>query len=559
VVRTQEPPPIGNARALLRLRAHIAALALVLIGVGLVVGPGLFSGDEGAALAQAKVLAESGHWGIVERLPLADRDGSRAAVDKSDRLADGTDAPLTKHPLYPWVLAQLSSRISGGVARWAQVLSILGTLGAAIGAAGLATRMRWGDPRVVLWAAGVGSPLLFDSTLAIAHTLAAAAIAVVALAAVELWGGAAVHWRWWAVLTGGTMFAVALRHEAVVAVGVAAVVLMLAGWQTRRSRPLLLGITIGAVGAASWIADRAVTKRVTGVVGSVALPAQGSSGLRARADGAVTTLLQPGYGARPWAGLAFAAAGVVLVVAWRSAGSARRVLSVVAGVMAAASLVLPGVSAIPGLLVACPALVIGLVLAASDRSTRWVWSGVIVFGVGILAIQYAEGGGAEWGWRYVALALPIAVPLAVHGFRGDGRRSFGDPAVLAVAAVSLCGALFGVRAAYIHRHRTEARVEAVARLAATPAAAPGDGGAPVVVSPLFSLGRFSWDQLDTQRQLRIAPGDLGAVSHDLDRSGVRAFTFVGLENHDPVPDPVGWSVTGDQHQEGMRLVVYRHR
>ena len=80
---------------------------------------------------------------------------------------------------------------------------------------------------------------------------------------------------------------------------------------------------------------------------------------------------------------------------------------------------------IPGLLVTVPVLwglagsstvgpVPGLVDAPGGRC--------VVGAVAVIATQYSIGGGVEWGGRYFAVLLPVAVAVVVTGAVGTLRR-----------------------------------------------------------------------------------------------------------------------------------------
>ena len=90
-----------------RLVSHALALALVLVVVHLLAGPGqLTQADEGAALAQARVLADDGTWVIAHPIPAADRAGTAFPIERSERIGDSFGyVPYAKHPAYPLLLA----------------------------------------------------------------------------------------------------------------------------------------------------------------------------------------------------------------------------------------------------------------------------------------------------------------------------------------------------------------------------------------------------------------------------------------------------------------------
>ncbi|OWY59728.1 hypothetical protein B7486_73010, partial [cyanobacterium TDX16] len=89
------------------LRWHVGALALVLVLVGVALQPtGRLISDEGAAIAQARALADDGSWTIEHPLLAADPTGAAFPLEKATAGEDGEGyAPLAKHPAYPLLLA----------------------------------------------------------------------------------------------------------------------------------------------------------------------------------------------------------------------------------------------------------------------------------------------------------------------------------------------------------------------------------------------------------------------------------------------------------------------
>jgi hypothetical protein len=604
-----------------RLAWHALALAVILTAVAAFVGPGLFSGDEGAALAQAKVLATSGGWGIDAPLPGADPDGTRFPIDKAEPIAADQPggaattvdpaprrfAPLPRHALYPWMLSRFGADHLAGAA---VALSMIGTWIAALGAALLARRSGLADARITLWATAIATPLLFDGTVAAAHTLVAAAVSVGVLAGWTcVTGSSSRPWWAWAALALTTALAVALRNEATLLVIAVAAVIAFAAVRcivvrrrqpTRPTRPTLrlpssmpsatrllcvAGMVVVA-GAATFRIDRMVTEHITGAVHGVVVPASGSTDsgmLGARVDGIFTTLLRLSYFPRPISAVVLAFTALLalgMVVAIVRGTDVVRPLAWLTIVAALFAMVAPRPSAVPGLFVACPLLVIGIALGAPSAPRRWLRAGVLLFAAIVALTQYAEGGGAEWGWRYVALVIPVATPLALAGLSRvvDLQRHGANPAtgptgptsptvatarstgrvfIVALCAVSMAGTVVSVRALHGHRARSAARVEAVAEVAAGTTA--GDGGLPVVVSPLFSLGRFSWDHLEAQRQLRLsATEDLNVVAQSLRAAGVSQFVYVGNAGEDP-PIVVGWTYDVVVSRSGLTLIAMQAR
>ncbi len=535
------PPPPGRERAAAwwqvawqaPLRAHLAALAVILIALVPLIGTGAsFSADEGAAIIQARSLAEGGGWIVEHPFPEADPEGRHYPLELSEQGRDG-NAPFAKHPLYALLLAAAEGL--GGTAAMV-ALSLAGTLAAAGVAAALARRI--GGPslaRPALWAVGLFSPLLLDGYLVIAHTLGAAAAGAAVLAAVV-----AVERRSTLIAAVAVppciAAAVLLRNEAVflaVGLGVAAAVVAV------RARPRLPALTVAVgsvvvaavahVGEGVWT-SRLIGGRATPVADGVATTAGGSF-LRDRIDGFVLTWLTPTYSGRPLVGLALLVmVGAVGYGAWtvrRRPDEGRRLLVVTAVAAAAAvtaTLADPG-NVVPGLLVAFPLVVAGLVLVTRDAlrpvGARLAAVSAAVFTLGVLATQYSTGGSGEWGGRYFALVIPVAVPVLLLGLDHHRRRLV--PAMARRATIGLVVCLLSLTAMAVgsitHIHRFTGRlVDSVAQ-----AAPPASAGtrAPVVITTAPSMPRLAWSTFDSQRWLLTTPADLAALAGRVGR-----FTFV---------------------------------
>ena len=107
--------------------------------------PGLAStSDEGAAILQADLL-EQGTWIFENPLPEVDPDGVLQPFPLGNSGTEGL-APFAKHPAYPELL-----RVVGALGYpWLVLVSIVGTVGAALAGAGLAERIRGGLARPTL-------------------------------------------------------------------------------------------------------------------------------------------------------------------------------------------------------------------------------------------------------------------------------------------------------------------------------------------------------------------------------------------------------------------------
>lgn len=509
----------------------VALLALLAVLVAVVGDRGVFSSDEGAGIAQAEAVAH-GDWGLRHPVAEVDPAGQWFPLEKARGTTERHHyAPLPKKPAYSWLGAQVWSL---GGARALMGLSAVGAVTAALLAASIARKL---DPRLdraALWTAGLASPLLADGLLVIAHTLAAAAAGAVMLGVIRwLRQPASVSAM---LIVGASAAGVLLRAEAaLISAAMCTALLVLA--VVRRERWLVPPALLVAAGTIVGLAlDSRLTDRLFGGP-IVSVPAKAASSAATsyvddRLAAFVTTWLRPGYGgveAPQLLGILLVLAGVGAVVLSRRGEDAWVLRALWAGVVAlAAARVLwraPAPDLVPGLLVAFPLLVWGL-LSLPRRAFRELGTAVCgltlaLFAAAVLATQYREGGAWEWGGRYFAAGIPIAVPLIVLGGREGLHRLDGPTrraALAAVVAVALSTATLQVLAVR-DSHVLSGDLVEVALLAAarTP---PGDEGLPVIISTEPELPRTAWKELDQARWLHVPVSDVPEALERLSSAGV---------------------------------------
>ncbi|HET7718405.1 MAG TPA: hypothetical protein VFK43_00470, partial [Acidimicrobiales bacterium] len=169
---------------------------------------------------------------------------------------------------------------------------------------------------------------------------------------------------------------------------------------------------------------------------------------------------------------------------------------------------------------------------------------------------YAKGGGGEWGGRYFALALPLAVPVLLLALWD--RRTALAPAVARRAAValvvcSLALTTMGVTALR-SSHRANARLVAAADRAGQTVAADR----PVMVTTEAAMPRFAWPTFDRQRWLLAGPEGLDGLFGRLGAAGVGRVGFVtrNLDRDRAVLDAAGVRVVSvDGSEAGRRWHV----
>ncbi len=547
--------------------AHVVALALVLVAAAAVVGTqASFSADEGAVITQARALADGGGWIVEHPVPQVDPDGVLYPLELSARGTKGV-APFAKHPLYALILA--GAYKVGGVPAMVG-LSVLGTLLAAMAAAAVARRL--GGPtlaRPALWAGGLGSPLFFDSNLVIAHTLGAAAcgaavlVALVALdrrrpalaAPVAILVAVAVLFRTEALLLGLALAAAAA----------------LVALRDRPLRPVAAAIAAASLGAAllttlveTWWADVIVGGPLTTTPGGTGATAGLVDG---RLHAFQLTWLQPSYdgGAVEVALVAMAAAVALAVYAARRRphdGGPIRLLATVAAATSVLALAVGPTNIVPGLLVACPVLLAGLLSTrrdACDGAPMALVGGTCAgFAVAVLATQYSTGGSGEWGGRYFAVGLALAIPAALVFLRRTADHLQAGVVRHAAGALAVCGLSLAVMAVggLRHTHRfTGDLVAAVDRAALTI-----DDPRPVILTTEPPLPRSAWATFERQRWLLTRSDDLSGIVGSLRRTGI---TEIALVSGRPVEDlarqlgPEARVVSADAWAEtvGWRVLV----
>jgi len=483
---------------------------LLLVLAPLLGGDGLFSADEGAVAAQARLLSQDRGWALDHPLPALEPEGESFPLEFSAPAprSDGRPAaaPFAKHPAYPVFLAPFDDL--GGL-RAMTLTSVLGTVVAA-GVAGLILRrLAPGLESVAVWATGLATPLFVDSWVLIAHTLGAALVATATLGVIR----ADESRRAAAVTTAGVAMAAAvlLRNEAslfgVALALTAAVVGLKAGrrWLTISAVVVFAGTVIG------YLVDGLLADAVSGSAnGTFRAGVSGPGFVEGRVLGAVLTLLTPSYGALglPDVLLLLTVGGLVgaVVVARRRPEDVAGIRLLAGMAVAAAlgrALLVPDV--VPGLFIAAPALTAGLA-ALSRRSlttttARLLAGTCALFFGAVVATQYASGGSGEWGGRYFALALPLLVPLAVVALRdvATGLRPEAlRPLMAAFLVVALASALLGGRALRGVEDRTDAIVAGVD-------AAAADLRDPVVVATAGAAPRFAWEQVVTGDEWLLVP------------------------------------------------------
>jgi hypothetical protein len=519
-----------------------------------------FSADEGAAIAQAVHLEQGDGWTEAHPFPAADPDRVAFPLELSQREGDRY-APFARHPVYALLLAG-ALRIGGRSAPL--VLSVLGTVTAALLSALLARRL---DPDLgvlALWVVGIASPLGFDSYIVIAHTLGAALAGAAVLLIVRALESDRTRWSLLgviAVLGAG----VVLRTEMVffaVACGLAVLVI----GRSRRAVPWTLVAAPMVAGVGGYVLDALAQSVVMGgsAVSTAPVTAQPPGFLASRVLAFVITWLLPSYsfGVGVAVLLVAAALGVFAVVLARRDPPERdgvRLFACVAAAAAVARLAFPA-GAVPGLLIAFPLLTCGLV--ALPRNGPATAAGRLfavtagLFALAVLATQYGTGGSGEWGGRYFAIALPVATPVVLVALRRVARRLDTGTIRIAGAALALLSvALFALGIVTLRQsHRdVDAFVSVVGATARSHPA--GDGDRPVVLADNGAAGRFAFEVVDQTRWLTVKPELVDGFAARLEALHIQTLTFVTRDEKDIDRLAGAYRVDVEQHTQGDWIVV----
>ncbi len=545
---------------------HLLGLIVFLLLAWFVIRPEVtYFSDEGAAAAQATQLARGEGWTYVPPFRDLDPEGSARPFLRGVGTEGGV-APYAKHPVYPLVLAGV--RLLVGQIGFV-LLSVFGTVVAAAGAALLASR--WGSTQAVaaLWLTGAASPLLFDSFLIVAHTLAAAAV-VWAVLGLVLSADAATPARSRGLLAclvaAGVMASVWLRTESILfwsaALTVGAAIAIADREVRRRVVPLIVVVAASVVAArfAEVVAVRAIVDGVGGALPDTA-PA-----LADRLSAAWTTLVAPSRSGRAVGDLLLLLGSVAVIVAcvgWQV--GRRRVLEL--GMLVAVLLtVVAGVTrtpgAVPGLFVVTPWAVAGLVLLVAHRRRppRLVTALVATLGLffgAVLVTQYSQGGGVEWGWRYVALALPLIAVVSVQvlavALEADpwARR----PVVGGLAVLSIVFAVMAIAEAQ-RGHQASSDVLAAVDGAALQVLDDGARpGRPVVLGVGRLLPEILWPSVDAYDWLAVDAPDLSTYGDRLADSGATSMVLITPDPDRDLDALDGWEADRAQLAQRGRIWV----
>jgi hypothetical protein len=501
-----------------RLRTHVAVLVVALaLALALSERSTGFTVDEGSYAIQAHSIDDGG-WAIHWPFRTVDPDGDHFPYH-GGAMSASQEFAYVSHPAWPAVLS--ITRDVGGEEVGLRLVSLASVVAAAVLALHVATSV--GGTRAGRWAFWIvaTSPVLPDGLMVWAHAPSAALAGLASLAVVRLLEGRHPL-RWTAVLAVALAAGVLLRSESLLFAGAVVAVVGIAGL-SRRSGTLIAAAVAGAVGTGGALfGERLWTAAVVDGELSTGLSSRagGSSAwLQGRFSGAVTAVLDGALGSTGAAACTTAALAlmVLVVVAVHRPGLQLRppLLVGAAAALMVARLVVAADDPVPGLLAACPVLVLGLLAIRRDRTTVLALAVIVVlFAAAVLGTQYDDGGGLQWGGRYLSPALvPLGV-LAGVALADDRLRARATQA--AATALLVATAVAGVVVTDQVRSGSAGAIAAV-----------GAERNPVVLVDGDQLARLDW--LHWPERCWIATGDeLPDALRRLAAAGIGRVTSVAV-------------------------------
>ncbi len=534
------PAPLLRRIWNLPFRWHAAALALVLLALLPLMATGsAFTSDEGAYALQAQSL-DDGDWVYDYRAAPLDPERANFPLPFSARAGDSFFAYVS-HPAYPVLLAA-GRRLAGPVLGF-HLVPLLGALLAAAAAWLLAAELDPGSRRLAFWLVAAG-PVVANGYLLWAHSLSAAlAGAAVALAVrvvrrgprpLAVAGGLAL-----ALAAGALLRSEGVLLALVVAVAVAACRVRRDG--IPRAGALLLAL-VGPTGLAVLVERWWTAAIVGGASGNLQLRANSGPYLEGRITGAWHELFNSHYEDATSMLPVLLTLGLVVglgsIALKRWGPDSRRDLTVVAVsvvALVAARVILFPHETVTGLLAAWPLALLGvLLLSRSDRVPQvgLVLAVVAGFTGAILLTQYPEGGGLEWGGRFLS---PVGVPLGVLAAIGLRQRLGRLPspdrrwAAGCLSVVGVATALLGILTIADGRAGHDGIVAAIGR-----------HPAPVMVTTVPGLPRVAWRTHERQAWMLTDTAGLPGLLDRLEDKGIGEMAVVTDEANAVTGWP-GWT------------------
>lgn len=485
------------------------------------------SSDDGAYVLAARAINE-GDWSVPHVVSGEDPDGAlypfRNAV-----VTDQGFFPYARRPI--WVIALAGADALGGV--MGLHLLVLLAAGAGIAGTGLLGRVAGSAPSGALASlVMLLSPLTYHALQLWGHAAVVALLSLVyagAAAAIARPSANALPALALAVTTAAAL-AVAVHASALPFVAGVVVVLAVHGVRVRRAAPLVMSAMIGSVAAVVHIGSGRIGAAITGGTSEISGRSDSSLAASSRVEGLLDTFVTHPRADRLTTIIALVAVGLTAgsVVVARRKG---RTIIVLLGTAAGCWIVRSSIDAdamATGLLAAWP-----VALLAGVRPWRQ-WSSAerhlavaVLIGAAIVALtQYDQGGGLNWGGRFLSGAIPVLAVLVAGGLTHISREAQDGRVIVVVAlvlAVVTTGASLRADATIRTRH------DRVASLAV-------DGQqTPVVLTGSEELPRGAWRTVDRIDWLLVAPDRLGGIAETISilrAADITEFTVFRLDPED---------------------------
>ncbi len=504
-------------------------LGLVLVaGYVLLGGPSAsFTSDDGAYAYQVSELLDGGGW-VVED-PVPGLDTTTRPLTNSVDTADG-QIPYGRHPAVIYVALAVASILGLAAGLW--FLPVVGLVAAALAGHRLAERLHPGSGPFGFWLVLAG-PLLVNGSSFWAHAPSAAAAAWLMVAGLEVIDEGPSTRRLTLVALLAAVLPL-LRSEGLLF----AIALVLAVLVLGRGRGVLLAAITAAATFSARVIELLWVAQLSGATENIAVRGGSTDLVAGRVEGSWHSLLDPSFVDSPsgillLVSLLLVAVAVTRVRAHRLAEG--RWLLLGAAVVWLVWALAGARDLVPGLLVAWPALLLGAaVTVPRTRSDHLVGLVAVLFGASVIATQYADGGGAQWGGRFfsplfVLVAALVAPAVAVLFARADLRW-----AVVAIVVVPVLAG--GVATGRFRSLHDEVVAEATA------------SGAPIVITEVRALPRLAWRAHPDTRWLLIGPAGLDSTIDEVQAAGYGEIAVHGF---------VDTPLAGDVEQVSPALRVVR--
>lgn len=451
--------------------------------------------DDGAYAVQVRAL-EQGDWSVPHRLAAVDELAAAYPYPNSSVTPDGW-FPGARHAVWVRVL-HVANAVSGHAGmRAVPVMSLAVAVWAAARMAVLAGHGERSS--LVAGALALTSPLAFNALQLWGHVPVAAGIGAALVGAVSSMQRS-VRARHLVPVVLGLGIASAIRSDGFVFALAAGAAVGVMGLHRRRLDLVLLGIVGGITAVASYFATAAYSGSVIGSAAAVgAADSRASGSVSGRLRGMVHTFfsMNDAPGSFLLVLAAFLAAALALRAALRGDADAT-----VAFLASAAAIWIVRAVAFPrdmasGLIGAWPVALFALVrpwrrLVPEERLLVVF---LLVGSLGIVVTQYDDGGGLNWGGRFLTGGLPALAVIVAGGMEAAVAklRGWAVPIAVGCLAAAAFGASLVVDASIRTRH-----AQVVGRL---------DRLSPelTIVTASPSLPRLAWHTFP-EREWLLVPG-----------------------------------------------------